>query len=286
MAIEETLHLLHRGFSLAEGPVWDETGQALFFVDIENNALYRSDTRGGLKSWRFPDMVGCIVLTEDGGAVAAAGSRIERLDLGTGDRQTLLDCGFPDFVRFNDGKCDPSGRLWAGSMARGQAHPKAKGCGRLLCIEKGKLLADYGGFTIANGMDWSADGRVFYHIDTALQTVFRYDVEEGIHLKNRREAVVFEPGEGSPDGMCMDSEGMLWTAMWGAGCVRRVNPETGHRLAEIRLPDRYVSCCAFGGPGLETLFVTTAKEDDGRLGGVYSIHTGVKGRAPFLYKER
>ncbi len=270
--------------ALGEGPVWCEQTQALLFVDIERKRICRFYGHS-MDVMELPDMVGCVVPMYGDTIAAAVKSRIYKIDLQTQKRDLIVSCPVPEYLRFNDGKCDAAGRLWVGMMAADQSHPKAKGGGSLYCIERGKIAAQYHGFTIPNGMAWSADGKTFYHIDTAAQRINAYEVERGTVLKNKRTVAFFAAGEGAPDGMCMDTKGNLWVALWGGYGVVCLDPATGVRLQRIDVPDKHVSCCTFGGDMLQTLFITTARDETGDGGNLWSVETDSKGVLPNRYQE-
>jgi sugar lactone lactonase YvrE len=160
-------------------------------------------------------------------------------------------------VRMNDGCCDPVGRFWAGSMA----YDESPGSGSLYRYDgDGQVTRVLSGVTISNGIGWAPDGRVMYYVDSGPGTLstFDYDLEVGA-ATNRQPFVVFDPSEGVPDGMCVDSEGYLWVAIWGGGQVRRYTPG-GVQIAVVHVDAPQPSCCALGGPDMRHLFVTTARE--------------------------
>lgn len=282
--MNNSVQQLAENLVLGEGPVWCEQMKALLFVDIERKRIY-CHKDGHLEVTELPDMVGCVVPMQGNTVAAAVKSRIYKIDLQTQKRELLLSCPAPGYLRFNDGKCDPDGRLWVGMMAADQSDPRAKNGGCLYCIERGKIAVQYDHFTIPNGMAWSADGKTFFHIDTATQKIDAYDVEKGIQLKNRRTAAAFTADEGAPDGMCIDADGNLWVALWGGHCVVCLDPESGKRLDKIDLPDQFVSCCTFGGDNMQTLFVTSARDESGNGGNLWSVKTNSKGVLPYSYQE-
>jgi sugar lactone lactonase YvrE len=161
-------------------------------------------------------------------------------------------------MRCNDAKCDPAGRLWVGTM-----HLETKpGTGSLYCIDhQFKAHKVLSGLTIANGMGWSPDGSFMYFIDSAEHRVRRYnwDADE-VSLTHEKIILKFDNNNESPDGMCVDKEGMLWIGFWGGGRVGRYNPETGEHLQDIAVPAPHVTSCCFGGTDLKTLYITTARE--------------------------
>lgn len=253
---------------LAEGCIWNRNEAALYFVDIEGCVVYRWEPDQEKASGILTNQrVGCLVFHKGGGIVTAESSKL--IYRNPSGKRVLLDQHIPDHLRYNDGKCDRYGNLWVGTMAVSQSHPAAKKGGSLYCIKEGKVAAEYGGYTIPNGMAWSRDGYVLYHIDTALQRVDAYDVVEETRMVNRRTVLSIPEAEGSPDGMCMDAEGNLWIAMWGGSKVNGYHLLSGEKLEEIQVDDRYVSCCCFGGRDGRELYITTARDEDGRGGQIY-----------------
>lgn len=160
--------------------------------------------------------------------------------------------------RFNDGKCDPAGRFWAGTMPLKE---DARGTGSLYCLDRDlsvrKML---GNVSCSNGIAWSLDSKTMYYIDSPTRAVsaFDYDLATG-NIANRREIIRTPPEEGFPDGMTIDAEGMLWVAYWGGSRVVRWDPRTGKRLAIIAVPVSCVTACWFGGPRLDELYITSAR---------------------------
>jgi sugar lactone lactonase YvrE len=169
----------------------------------------------------------------------------------------------PDRVTLNDAKCDPRGRLWAGTRDKdfsAPGRPIAPGrCGLYRIDPDGAVTRVVGGVTLSNGMDWSPDGSTFYYIDTYTRAVdaFDFDMDRGT-VRNRRTVVRIRSGEGLPDGMTVDSEGTLWVAIAGAGQIRRYSP-SGALLTRIDVPTPTVTSCAFGGAGGAELFITSAR---------------------------
>ncbi|HSQ39683.1 MAG TPA: SMP-30/gluconolactonase/LRE family protein, partial [Anaerolineales bacterium] len=199
----------------------------------------------------------------------------------------LASVSEPATNRFNDGKCDPAGRLLAGTMDMDE---KAAS-GNLYSLEAGKpprKLLD--GIRISNGLAWSPDYRLFYYIDTPTRQVraFDYDLETG-NISKPRVVVEIPSGMGFPDGMTSDMEGRLWIAQWGGSRVSKWNPLTGQKEAEIAVPVPHVTSCVFGGPRRDILFVTTARVglDKSTLaqnplsGGLFQIQTQTEGMPTF-----
>jgi len=158
--------------------------------------------------------------------------------------------------RFNDGKCDPAGRFWAGTLG-----PRGEAALYRLDVDH-SLHTMVTGVSTSNGLVWSADAKLFYYIDTPTGRVdaFDYDLGTG-NISNRRPAVVPDSAlPGRPDGMTIDADGMLWVAFWGGAAVIRYDPKTGKMLEKAAVPGaKHSSSCAFGGKDLQTLFITSAK---------------------------
>lgn len=271
--------------ALLEGCVWNQNEKSLYFVDIESGTAYRFRPEDGrVERKTAAGRVGCLVMHDAGGVVMAVTNRLVHDSFSHGaESKVLLQQDFPSYLRYNDGKCDRYGNLWVGTMAVDQSHPSAKGGGSLYCIQDGQVVASYDGYTIPNGLVWSEDGTGFYHIDTALQKIDLYDVEEKVRLTDRRTAFKIIPEEGSPDGMCMDAEGNLWVAMWGGGKVNGYDRISGKKIEEIRVPDQNVSCCCFGGSDGKTLYITTARDMSGNGGHLYQTDMPVSGSRIYEY---
>lgn len=272
---------------LGEGCVWNEGEQALYFTDIERGQVHRLEFGGAGEAGRetiYPQRArtGCLVFHREGGFVAAVTDRLE-WNRPNGTRRELLRQTHRGPMRYNDGKCDRYGNLWVGTMAIDQSWPGAEGGGSLYCVKEGRVAAEYTGYTIPNGLEWNADGSVFYHIDTPRQRVDAYTVSDGTRLTGRRTVITIASEEGSPDGMCADENGNLWIALWGGGKVVCHDPADGRRLEEVRVPEPYVSCCCFGGADGRELFITTAKDKAGAGGQLYRVRTGVRGGKRYLY---
>jgi sugar lactone lactonase YvrE len=279
---------------LGEGPVWDPIGARLYFVDILRGRVHRFDpATSSLDAYDVGQPVGAVALTERDDLMLAVRAGFARLDLATGAVTHVADVEVdrPD-QRMNDGKCDPFGRFWAGTMALDE-RSHAGALYRLGADRRvERMLASV---TISNGLDWSADGRTMYYIDSPTQCVdcFDFDVASG-SLANRRTFVRIPAEHGVPDGLTLDSDGGLWVALWGGGAVHRYSAEA---LLDgiVRLPTAYPTSCAFGGPDLADLYITSAaiklSESDRAAqplaGGLFVCRkplAGFTGCAPHRYK--
>jgi sugar lactone lactonase YvrE len=247
-----------RSSKWGEGPIfWQDH---LYYVDIEGHALVRLNPQTGEeKIWDMDERIGTVVPCQSGDLLCAGDSGIYRFNPLDGSKISLADPEAekrPD-NRFNDGKCDPGGRFWAGTIST----VKKTGDASLYQLdESGSLKRMISGVTNSNGICWDQEKKLMYYIDTPTQkvTVYDYDLANG-KIENSRIAVDFTKFgiEGSPDGMTMDVEGMLWVAMCHGGAVLQINPDTGELLRKVLLPCVETTACTFGGNRLDRLFVTT-----------------------------
>jgi sugar lactone lactonase YvrE len=276
---------------VGEGSLWDPDRQVLYWVDILSHELYVYDPSSG-QNRTIPtcQAVGTVVPRKGGGVALALHNGFAVLDL---DTEKITPIADPERQmpanRFNDGKCDPAGRFWAGTMD----FFGAADCGALYCLDVDRSVSKkVEPVTISNGIVWSADHRTMYYIDTALDTVraYDYDIDTG-NISNVRVAVEHQNGEGHFDGMSIDEEGMLWIAVFGGWGLQRYNPDNGERLRHIRLPFGQTTSCAFGGEHLDELYVTSAVyglddeafQDQPLAGSLIKIDPGVKGVPAFSY---
>lgn len=267
-----------------EGPIWWKS--SLYYVDIEGKQVHRYDAETGEeKSWEVGRRVGTVVPRKKGGLVIAGDDGFFFLDEKTGDL-TPIDDPEPDKAdnRFNDGKCAPDGRFFAGTISL----VKKTGDARLYRLDPDLSLHEaFGPVTNSNGIVWSKDGGTVYYIDTPRKEVLAFDYSEG-NLENPRSVISTQHHEASPDGMTIDSDGNLWIAFCHGACVACFDPRTGEELRKVDLPCLETTACAFGGPNLKDLYVTTGvhktevEEYAGRLFRIRGL--GVKGLAshPFL----
>lgn len=242
---------------VGEAPHWDERTKSLLFVDLTGGAVFRYD-RSGVQAGSFSvgQEVGAVVPRRGGGLVLAVRDGIAvASDTGEGFELTApVERGISG-NRMNDAKCDPAGRLFAGTTAFNFSPHSAA----LYRVEPDWSFEQVvGDVTQSNGIAWSPGGAWMYFIDSATQgvDVFDYDVSTGI-LGNRRRLVTIGPAQGIPDGMTTDENGNLWVACFGGSAVRCFSP-AGEQLDEIVCPVTQVTSCAFGGPGLADLYVTSA----------------------------
>jgi sugar lactone lactonase YvrE len=260
-----------------EGPLWWDG--ALYYVDIEGHLVHRLDPATGEEtSWNVGRRVGTVVPRASGGLVIAGDGGIWFLDPESGELTAVANPE-PDMPnnRFNDGKCAPDGRLFAGTISM----VKQTGDARLYRLDPDLSVHEaFGPVTNSNGIVWTADGRTVYYIDTPRREVLAFDYDEG-HLRNLRTVVSTGHIDASPDGMAIDAAGNLWVAMCHGGCVVCFHPATGEELRRVELPCLETTACAFGGPTLEDLYVTTgvhAKIEEEHAGRLFVVQgLGVKG---------
>lgn len=270
---------------VGEGPIWDDERQVLYWVDIMGYLLHLYDpVKRENAAIDVGQPVGTVVPRASGGVMLALHHGFAAFDL---DSRKLTPIADPEAHlpenRFNDGKCDPAGRFWAGTMAFA-ATEKA---GSLYCLDTDlslrKVMGDIG---IANGIAWSLDQATMYYIDSLKYDIraYDFDVKTG-QIANERIACHIPREVGLPDGMTIDTEGMLWVGHFGGSRVCRWNPSTGKILETIRLPVSRVTACAFGGKELDILYITSGsmgmseeeRKKEPHAGGLFACRPGSRG---------
>ena len=243
---------------LGESPIWDERSQCLYWIDIRLPAIRRLGVPGGrVETWPMPDLVGCIAFVDDGRLLVALPQQVALFDPATGALEPFVDAPAPaPGHRFNDGRCDRQGRFWAGTMHNITRAPE----GVLYRLEgRGPLLPVRSGICIPNSLAWSPDGTTMYFADSLRYTLFAYDYDPATGRVGAERIFATTEPPGFPDGSTVDAEGCLWNAQFNAGRVVRYAPD-GRIDRVIELPVERPTCCAFGGPGLDILYVTTASQ--------------------------
>ena len=278
---------------LGEGPMWLPGEQALWYCDIPGHRLHRFRPGDGeQRVWQFHTDVGSAAPLADGTMLLALRDGVWHFDPESDERRLLAAAPYDGATqRFNDGKCDPQGRFWIGSMdeQRRPAHAA------LWCYSAGRLVQRQDGITISNGLAWSPDGRTMYWADTPAHTVWAFAFDgAGGTMGERRVFARFPPKPasglegyaGRPDGAAVDAEGCYWVAMFEGGRVLRLAP-SGEILREVRVPALCPTMPCFGGPELKTVYVTSASihrpaEELARLphsGAVFAFDVDVPGLA-------
>ncbi len=274
---------------LGEGPCWDAERNKLYWVDIEGHRVHIYNPELDEDSViDVGEYVGIMVPRVSGGFIVTLQHGFYHFDP-LSETMSLIQEVEGDIVtnRFNDGKCDAYGRLWAGTMDINYSRRS----GALYCIDSSltvrKILE---GITISNGLGWSPDNKHMYFIDTPTRQVVRFDFDLPSGTVNNGR-VILNIDEGYPDGMCVDEEGMIWIAHWGGSKITRWNPDLGTLLDEIILRTSNVTSCTFGGKDLSDLYITTARSglsvdvlaSQPSAGGLFRQTTLVKGQPSYAF---
>jgi sugar lactone lactonase YvrE len=278
---------------LGEGAIWSPLNNKLYWVDIEGMCFNIFDPLT-LENQAYPTKkrIGTVVPIDAGNVLVALEDGIATINLTDGEVKYRLntDIHHQHHKRFNDGKCDPNGRFWVGTHSMSRV-PEVSS---LYCIGEGFSFEEkITGVSISNGIAWSLDGRLMYYIDTPTGKVVQYDFngKRGA-ISNKKTIITIPEEEGYPDGMTIDSDGMLWIALWDGFAVAQYNPHTGEVLQKIDVPVPKVTSCAFGGENLDTLFITTASVEmtDEELaqyplsGSIFTAKVNAKGAEAFHFK--
>lgn len=249
--------------SLGESPVWSVERQTLYWVDINNGHVYAWRPASGRTPERISlgEKVGCIALCE-GGLLAAVASGIVRLrhPFDGAPEPLVANAEWKDGQgnRFNDGRCDAAGRLWVGTIAADEESPSAA----LYCFDQGTLTCRQSHIGISNGLAFSPDRHWLYHTDSLTRCILRYpyDIKNGATGEPERWVDLEALGlPGVPDGAAVDSEGCYWSALYGGGRIVRFSPQGGV-MESYPLACPHPTMVAFGGPDLDTLYITTATQ--------------------------
>ena len=267
---------------LGEGPVWVEREQALYWVDIKGRRIFRRSWEGELRSWQPPFPVCSLAPRASGGFVAGSENGFAFVDFEQ-ERFQLHANPEPEREtnRFNDGKLDRDGRFWAGTMDDEETFASGALYRLNSDLSWRRIDDDY---RVTNGPAFSPGGRLMYENDSARQITYAFDLDESGDASNRRTFLEYGEGDGYPDGMTVDAEGCLWIAFWDGWCLRRYSPD-GELLQTLEVPVQRPTSCAFGGPALDHLFITSATVglDDAELakqpyaGGLLMVQPGVSG---------
>jgi sugar lactone lactonase YvrE len=283
--------LLNVKADLGEGSIWHPKQKLLYWVDIDKGILYTyNPANGEEKNYELGQKVGTVVPIDTGGVMVALKDGIysynldnKQLKLLTSPEKSLTE------NRFNDGKCDPNGRFWVGSLG-----PRYKASLYKISSD-GKASQMLDSVTISNGIVWSANKKTMYYIDTPTGAVRAFFYENAtVNISNPKVVIQFPKGVGSPDGMSIDSEGKLWIAHWGGNCIGRWDPQTGKMLAKIEVAAPNVTSCAFGGKNLDILYITTAstgmsaeaRKQYPDAGKVFIAYPGLKGTKSNFFKTK
>jgi sugar lactone lactonase YvrE len=281
----ETKLIFDAKAKLGEGPAWDAATQTLYWVDILNKRIYA----GTELLVELDELVGFAAPCKNGHLLV--GKRFQFVDLDPATKQetlrVTLDSELPT-NRLNDGKCDPAGRLIAGTMDMNETDPN----GTLYSFDGKQATPLLDRITISNGLAWSPDHKTFYYIDTPTREVkaFDYDLASG-QIANPRVAIELGDTPGWPDGMTSDTDGNLWIAMWGGAQVTKWDPNSSKLLDQFAVPALHTSCPVFGGKDMNELYITSARKgmSEAELmeyplsGGLFKIETKVTGMPTFTF---
>jgi sugar lactone lactonase YvrE len=281
---------------VGECPLWHAAESCLYWVDINGFKVHRLHPASGAhRAWRMASEPAALAIHAAGGLVVATRQGIVHLDIDTGTVAPMVAAPYDTaIVRFNDGKVDPAGRFWIGTIFE----PRTEAAAQMYCLDKGELTLMWsGGMTVSNGLGFSPDQRTLYHSDTTTHRIdcYDYDVATG-GVANVRNFQRFSTDKansygGRPDGAAVDSEGAYWCAMFEGGRLLRF-AATGELLQEVALPVRCPTMIAFGGDDLRTLYVTSAshgrsdqeKQDYPLTGCVLTLRVDVAGRLEPAYQ--
>ena len=253
---------------LGESPLWHPVEQVLYYCDIPGRRLHRfNPANGEVAHWDFETEPACVAPMLGGSLMLGMRDGVWRFNPLTGARTLLAKPPYdPAQERFNDGKCDPQGRFWVGTIYEPRDPPLAS----LHCWSAGRLERKADGITVSNGLAWSPNGRTLYWSDTQAHTIYAFDFDPASGaLSGRRVFASFAPKlagapleayGGRPDGAAVDVEGNYWVAMFEGQRILRLSPE-GTVTREVDLPVRCATMPCFGGPDLKTLYITTAREN-------------------------
>ncbi|MBL7259486.1 SMP-30/gluconolactonase/LRE family protein [Paractinoplanes lichenicola] len=267
-----------QAYALGEGPVWDAERQRLLWVDILGGTVHAGTVTpehiAVTETWEFDDLACAVAVSETGDLLVATRDDVIRAD----SRTAVARLGRPE-SRLNDGAVDPQGRFVVGSMALDDT----QGTQKLVRLDGNAVTVLDDDLTLSNGLAWSPDGRTLYSIDSIPGVIYGRDYPDGVRRK------LFGISDGLPDGLCVDAIGNLWIAVWGRGRLECRSP-AGDLLAVVEVAAPQPTSCAFAGPDLDILVITTATQDLGPAdltrhpasGRLFTADVGVKGlRTPY-----
>jgi len=278
--------LLDSQCSLGEGPIWHPGRQELFFFDINQETLFAITATGEITNqWLFNEIVAAAAIVDDNTLLLATESGLKGFDIATGGIAPIVGIEADNAAtRTNDSRVHPSGAFWIGTMGKQEDAP----IGSVYHYRDGALSTLLTGISIPNATCFSPDGTIAYWSDTPTRKIMQCatDPATGMPIGEWRLFADVSGHRGYPDGAVVDSQGYLWNARWGGSCVVRHAPD-GSIDRVIEVPVSQVTCPAFGGPDLKTLFITTANKNlsadqlatEKTAGGLFAIDVDVAGQA-------
>jgi sugar lactone lactonase YvrE len=276
---------------LGESPLWLPSSNELIWVDINKGQVHCLNVNSKKDKILYQGKkTTCVFPLSEIDFIIADTDNLIKFNKKTSTEQPFLKINFKDSnIRFNDGKIDPNGNLWIGTMDMNVTPNK----GSLYRIDSEKNVSEeLKEVTISNGLAWSLDAKTMYYIDTFESVVYAFDFNDKSELSNQRIIIKIPKEFGAPDGMTIDSVGNLWVAMWGGFSVICWNPNSGKLVERINVAAPNVTSCAFGGKYMNTLFITTAREGLSaselelypNSGSVFQVETEVEGSKLYSYK--
>jgi sugar lactone lactonase YvrE len=275
---------------LGEGPVWHQAEQRLYWVDATSNSFLILDpSTGKIERHDVGRFAISIAFCDDGELLIATDSELAYWSPGSNTAEHIATGPFDSSaVRFNDGKVDPAGRYFVGTMHRVENKPLG---GLYRLTAHGDFSQVEWNIITSNGLGWSPDGLKFYYTDSIRKAIYCYDYDQGSGIiANRAILVDSQDADGVPDGLTVDAEGCIWSARFSGWNVTRYDPN-GKKMVEMRMPVAKPTSCTFGGPDLQDLYVTTARYglDEAHLkkypesGDLFVCHAGIKGQVEHLF---
>lgn len=266
-----------------EGPVWD--GRRLRWVDMFEGDVLELTESGDVRRSHVGVVAAALRPIAGGGVVLAVQRGFAFASDDLTEVTPLPEVWSDETVRMNDGGCDPDGRFYCGSMA----YSMRLGAGSLYRLgADGVVEPVLRGVTISNGLAWNPSGELAYYIDTPTRCIDVFDYVDG-ELRDRRRLVRIEREAGYPDGLTVDAAGRIWVALWQGNAVRCYEP-TGELVEHIPVPASKVTACTFGGPDLDTLYITTSQEEvdmtaEPLAGALFQIKPGATGQPTLPYRR-
>ncbi|MGB6744313.1 MAG: SMP-30/gluconolactonase/LRE family protein [Terracidiphilus sp.] len=282
---EELRCVVPAGDICGEGAVWHPGQSALFWTDINRFLVHKFDPAAGATlTWLFDEPVTSVNLTTDEDTfLLVLGSRIGLWSPRSHPEFKTIDtlAGAPA-MRFNDARVDPRGSLWVGTMrnnvgAHGELLDVQFAGGVLYRIDPDGTVTEWkSGIGISNTVAWSPDAKTYYFGDTTANMLWAFDYDQRTGAIAGQRNFFADFGHGAPDGSAMDAEGFLWNARYNGGCVVRIAPD-GHVDRILEMPVASPTTCAFGGPGLKTLYITSARSAEQLSGSVFALQVEISG---------